>query len=223
MATSGAGRPRDASIDQRVLAVAASHLARSGYEAMSVSAVAEEAGTTRQAVYRRWPTKADLATAAVAALADEDRPDPTGDPFADLVAELESFRRGVSRPDGLSLVGTMLIDSADPDLVALYRSRVVLPRRAALRRILERARDGGFVDPDADLDVAVVVMTGGWYARALAGERPLRNWAARTASFVWRGLGGATVPAASSAPTGASVPRSRSPSPASEPFGPSAG
>lgn len=190
MVTTGAGRPRDASIDQRVLAVAASHLARCGYGAMSVSAVADEAGTTRQAVYRRWPTKADLATAAIAAIAQEDRPEPTGDPFADLVAELESFRRGIGRPDGLSMVGTMLIESTEPELVELYRSRVVRPRRAALRRILERARAEGLIDADADVDLAVVVMTGGWYARALAGERPLRGWSERTAAFVWRGLGG---------------------------------
>ncbi len=37
---------------------------------MSVAAVAEEAGTTRQAVYRRWPSKAELGAAAMAAFAD---------------------------------------------------------------------------------------------------------------------------------------------------------
>ena len=184
MATTGPGRPRDTSIDERVLAVAVTHLARSGYEALSVSAVAEEAGTTRQALYRRWPTKADLATAAIAALAEEQRPEPTDHPFTDLVAELESFRRGVSRADGLSMVGTMLVESTEPELVALYRSRVVLPRRSALRGILERARAAGLIDSAADLDVAVVVMTGGWYAGALAGGRPLPNWAPRTAAFV---------------------------------------
>jgi len=176
-----------------VLAAAASHLACAGYEAMSVSAVAEEAGTTRQAVYRRWPTKADLATAAIASLAREDRPVPSDDPFADLVAELESFRRGISRPDGLSMVGTMLVESTEPELVELYRSRIVLPRREAIRRILVRARDAGLLDAESDLEVAVVAVTGGWYARALAEDRPLRGWALRTASFVWRGLGG-TLP-----------------------------
>jgi AcrR family transcriptional regulator len=45
-----AGRSRDASIDDRVLAAAARQLAASGYEALSVAAVADEAGTTRQAL-----------------------------------------------------------------------------------------------------------------------------------------------------------------------------
>jgi AcrR family transcriptional regulator len=66
--TERAGRPRDQSIDRRVLDVARRHLALHGYESMSVLAIADAAGTTRQAVYRRWPTKADLATAAIASM-----------------------------------------------------------------------------------------------------------------------------------------------------------
>ena len=46
--------------DQRV-ALGQHQDAGDGYEAMSVAAVAEEAGTTRPALYRRWATKADLA------------------------------------------------------------------------------------------------------------------------------------------------------------------
>lgn len=185
-----AGRPRDASIDERVLAVTAAHLARSGYEAMSLVTVAEEAGTTRQAVYRRWPSKADLATAAIAALAEADERRPTDDAYADLVHELRSFQRGITRPDGLSMVGTMLNSGTDPALVELYRRRVVAPRRAALRRILERARAEGRIDHDADVATAVTMLTGSWYARALAGDPVPRGWADRTARLVWRGLGG---------------------------------
>ena len=45
-----------------LLAPVAAHAEEfNGYDAMSVVAVAADAGTTRQAVYRRWPTKADLA------------------------------------------------------------------------------------------------------------------------------------------------------------------
>lgn len=190
MSRPGAGRPRDSSIDERVLAVAATHLARSGYDAMSVVTVADEAGTTRQAVYRRWPSKADLATAAIASLAEAGRPAATGDPYEDLVAELRSFQRGVSRPDGVSMVGTMLNAGTDPELVRLYRERIVAPRRTALRRILERARVEGRIDEHADVATAVAMLTGSWYARALAGEAVPRSWARRTAILAWRGLGG---------------------------------
>lgn len=183
------GRPRDASIDDRVLEVARRHLAEHGYERLSLAAVAAEAGTTRPALYRRWPGKAELATAAIAALARADERPDTDDPLADLVAELEAFRRGVTRPDGLSLVGTMLQRGTDPRLLALYRERVVAPRRTRLRAVLERAIASGAL-PGGDVELAVASLTGSFYALALAGAVP-RDWAQRAAAHAWRALGGA--------------------------------
>lgn len=169
-------------------------LAAHGYKAMSVAAVAEEAGTTRQALYRRWSGKAELVGAAVSAVADEIADTDSGDPFADLVAELADFQRGVSRPGRLSLVGTMLQDSVEPDVRARYQARVVAPRRQRLRLILQRAQRVGQIDADADLDIAVTMCTGSWYARALTGAAPPRSWPQRVATLVWRAVGG-TPPA----------------------------
>jgi AcrR family transcriptional regulator len=184
------GRRRDSRIDARVLAVANRHLAASGYDALSVAAVAEEAGTTRQALYRRWPTKASLAAAALQQEVEDPQGALSDDPYADLVAELTDFRRGVSRPGRLSLVGTMLQDTTEPTLRDRYRKHVVAPRRQRLREILERARRLGLVDPEADLDVAVTLCTGSWYARALDGSPPPPRWPQRTAALVWRAVGG---------------------------------
>jgi AcrR family transcriptional regulator len=187
------GRRRDPDIDARVLAVAGRHLGASGYEALSVAAVAQEAGTTRQAIYRRWPTKASLAAAALQQAADDVAAIRSADPYADLVAELAHFQRGVSRAGRLSLVGTMLQDNTEPQLRARYRERVVAPRRRRLLTILERARRQGMIDADADLEVAVTLCTGSWYARALAGSAPPPRWPQRTAALVWRAVGG-TLP-----------------------------
>jgi AcrR family transcriptional regulator len=174
-----------------VLAVAGRHLAASGYEAMSVAAVAHEAGTTRQALYRRWPTKASLATAALQQAADEGAPpDRSDDPYGDLVAELASFQWGVSLPGRMSMVGTMLQDGIDPAVRARYRQRVIAPRRRRLQEILERAQARGLIDGDADLEVAVSLGTGSWYARALAGASPPPRWPERAAALIWRAVGG---------------------------------
>lgn len=184
------GRPRDLSIDTAVLEAAARHLAAHGYEAMSLVAVAEEAGTTRQALYRRWPSKAELATAAIAQIASATAPPQTDDPFADLVAELTAFQKGVSRPDGVSMVGSMLQAGTDSDLAALYRSRVVAPRRQRVRDILQRGIDAGLLAAEADLESATAACTGIYYALELAGERIRKTWAERTAHFIWRACGG---------------------------------
>jgi AcrR family transcriptional regulator len=188
------GRARDPRIDARVLAAAHRHLAALGYEAMSVAAVAQEAGTTRQALYRRWPDKASLAADALQAAAEPGPEVGSEDPLADLAAELADFQRGVSRPGRLSLVGTMLQDSTAPEARTRYQAQVIAPRRRRIRAILERAQTLGLIDADADLDVAVTMGTGSWYARALAGDDPPPSWPARTAAFVWRAVGGATAP-----------------------------
>lgn len=187
------GRHRDPAIDARILAVAHQHLSTAGYEAMSIAAVAEEAQTTRQALYRRWPTKASLASAALTAGEDAGPEVSSQNPLRDLIAELRDFQRGVSRPGRLSLVGTMLQQSTDPSLRTRYQARVVKPRRARIRAILERAQKLDLIDPDADLDLAATFPTGSWYGRALAGDRPPRNWPERTAKLVWQAVGG-TIP-----------------------------
>jgi AcrR family transcriptional regulator len=184
------GRTRDPDIDARVLAVANRHLSSHGYQAMSLAAVAHEAHTTRQALYRRWPTKASLAAAALTAAVDVPTAGTSEDPLADLAAELASFQRGVSRPGRLSLVGTMLQDSTAPEALTRYRAQVIAPRRGRIRAILQQAQRLGLIDPDADLDIAVTMCTGSWYARALAGSPPPPNWPSRTAALVWRAVGG---------------------------------
>jgi AcrR family transcriptional regulator len=182
------GRPRDPSIDERVLEIARRQLAEHGYEGLSLTAVADAAGTTRPALYRRWPGKAELATAAIAALSAAHTREATDDPYRDLVAELTAFRRGVTRPDGLSLVGTMLQAGTEPELLRLYRERIVIPRRARLRAILERGVAGGLLI-GGDIELAVASLTGSFYALALAGAVPA-HWPTRAAAHAWRSLGG---------------------------------
>ena len=190
---SSPGRSRDAAIDARILAAAKRQLSALGYEGMSLAAVAEEAGTTRQALYRRWANKAALAGDAVAAM--DDAPDcplqaDEQDPLRALVAELADFRRGISKPGRLSLVGTMLQETTEPEVLQAYRARIIQPRRRRIAAILETARERGLIDADADLTIAVALCTGGWYGRALAGDPPPDDWPQRTAALVWRSLGG---------------------------------
>lgn len=190
MTLANVGRPRDLGIDRAVLTAAREQLAMVGYEAMSLSAVAERAGTSRQALYRRWATKADLATAAIATMSRAAERVPTDDPFAELVEELQAFQIGVTRPNGVSMVGTMLQESVDPGLRRHYRERLVEPRRERIRAILGRAIAAGLVDGDVDLDYAAAACTGSLYGLALAGHAIESDWATKTASLVWRGLGG---------------------------------
>lgn len=59
------GRPRDPRIDAAVLGATVELLAETGYQGLLVSAIAERAGTSKPAIYRRWPSKAHLVHEAV--------------------------------------------------------------------------------------------------------------------------------------------------------------
>lgn len=184
-----AGRPRDTDLDLAIVHAAQELLSEVGYEALSIAAVADRAGTTRPAVYRRYGDKPGLAIAAISALAITLVPTPSEDPLEDLVAELSAFRRGITGVNGLALAAVALSDATDDDVRAAYRRQIVAPRRARIGAILDRAHEAGaLTGSPADRRVAVTMCTGSWYAYALAGETPPRDWPRRVASLVWHAL-----------------------------------
>jgi AcrR family transcriptional regulator len=69
----GRGRPRREGADAEILGVALSLLREKGYRELTVDTVAERSGVAKTTIYRRWPTKAALVTAAIAPLVAENR------------------------------------------------------------------------------------------------------------------------------------------------------
>jgi AcrR family transcriptional regulator len=188
------GRPRAPDTDQRILDATLRLLGKDGFARMSVDAIATEAGVTKPTIYLRFRNKAELARAALTSLAaarDRSAPSVTGDVRTDLVAQLEHFRQGVSRPFGVSLVGTVLAEEHEtPDLLALYRELIVLPRRTMLRATLQRARDQGDIRPDVDVEEAVNALIGAFYARYLTGADFPNDWERRIVDTVLNGVRG---------------------------------
>lgn len=178
------GRPRDASIDGCVLDATLAQLTATGYAGLSIAAVAQAAGTTRPAIYRRWKDKSELVVDAVARLAEADLPVVTGDVRADLVAELENFAHCIDEPGARPLAGLMLAGDMEPAVRAAYLERIVGPRRTRLRGLLAAAADAGLIDPDADIAMAGSFLTGSWYAHAIAGNPLPDDWAQRATALV---------------------------------------
>lgn len=180
------GRPRSPALDRQILAVAVEHLRRLGYEDMSMEQVAAEAGVGKATLYRRYRNKADLATAALASIAqpsfDEPLPDGTCEALID---HLRRFERGVSC--GLGVVGTLLGGRSDPELLELHRERVISRCRARGQEILRRAQDRGEVRRDADLEASLDLLVGSYFARCLAGGSTHR-WAETAVDTLLRGL-----------------------------------
>ncbi|MCC6831927.1 MAG: TetR/AcrR family transcriptional regulator [Thermoleophilia bacterium] len=184
-----AGRPRVAAHDGAILDAALRLLATAGYGGMTIDAVAAEAGVSKATVYLRWPTKADLATAALAHVRETGGTRVTGDLRRDLAAILGAMRRNIRRLSATGIIGMCLAEErAAPELLALFRERSIAPRRAELRALLDAARDRGELRDGADLDTAVDLLMGAHHARYMAGGPFPRGWEERVVSGVLDGL-----------------------------------
>ncbi len=183
------GRPRSPEVNRSILHAAMRVMARSGYAGMSIEEVAAEAGVSRPTIYLRYPDKAELATAALASHRDRGRPAESGDTHADLVARLRHFRRGVERPFGMAMIGSVLAEEhATPELLMLFRERVVEPRRDELREVLEHARKRGELREGVDAEAAVNMLVGSYYAKYLAGDPFPDDWPEAAVGTILEGL-----------------------------------
>jgi len=184
------GRPRSPEVDREILQAAMQVMARGGYARMSVEEVAAEAGVSRPTIYLRYSGKAELATAALAAHRTLGRPEETGDTRVDLVARLRHFRRGVERPFGMAMIGSVLAEEQiTPELLELFRERLVNPRREEVREVLEHARERGEVGAGGDVEAAVNMLVGSYYAQYLAGTPFPEDWPEAAVETLLGGLG----------------------------------
>ncbi len=186
----GRGKVRDPSIDQAVIRSTQRNLATHGYHRMSVDNIAAEAGTTKATVYKRWSSKADLATAAVAAMIRQEPPPDTGTTLGDLVNYLNMLRARTEENYGMGIFGALLAEeSHTPELIRLFRERILQPRRLVMRRVLERAAAQGELKENIDLDDAVGMLFGTYYGDCIAGLELPEDWAERTVRILWSGIG----------------------------------
>jgi AcrR family transcriptional regulator len=183
------GRPREPEIDQKVLKATLQQLACMGYSRMSIDQVAILAGTTKPAIYRRWASKEDLATAALAFLQTEGMPQPTGDVRRDLIAVLKDFQTKLMRPNGMAMIGTLLVEEKhNPLLLKCFRERIVGPRRRGIMEILVAGQANGQISKVADLEMASNLLVGGFYAHYLTGKPMPKEFHVRSVDLVLAGL-----------------------------------
>ncbi|HEY1575344.1 MAG TPA: TetR/AcrR family transcriptional regulator [Pseudonocardiaceae bacterium] len=180
MTTEGAprGRPRSQQAQQAILAAAADLLLARGLSAVSMDAVAEQAGVSKATIYRWWPTKEALALDALYTEWAGARPQPrnTGSLRGDLLSLLRPWARlAASRPYGRVIAALLAEAQTDPAFAAEYRQRVLQPRRDQARELFDRAIERGEIPANTKIDVALDLLFGAVYHRMLHGHAPLND------------------------------------------------
>jgi AcrR family transcriptional regulator len=129
------GEPRE----RAILAAVIGLLGESGYEAMTMDAVAARAHASKATIYRRWPGKAELVRAAVAVHIAGRVPgaQDTGSLRGDLLAVLRAMS-GHLTPDFMAMMsGLVHAMRADRELAASLRS--LFDQDAAAEQVIGRA------------------------------------------------------------------------------------
>jgi AcrR family transcriptional regulator len=184
------GRPRDRRIDDAVLRATVDLIGTTHYADLSVDAIARQAGTSKPAIYRRWPSKAHLVHEAVFPVDEAtDLPDTgslVGDVREILRRTVDVLTTPAARAAIPGLVGEM---AADLTLHAALLERFGATLSRGLTDRLRDAATRGEVRPEvtaADLTEAVAGIA--FLALLTRGAALDHEWVDRTTMLITRGI-----------------------------------
>lgn len=189
-----AGRPRDPRIDAAILRATAELLVEIGYANLTLAAVAERAGTTKTALYRRWASKAELVHETAFPAVPVGLDAPAGAVADDIRAMLSAARDVFTSP---------LVRAALPGLIADMSADVALSERVlarfagvfdAVRQRLVDAAKNGEVHRDVEPERLIELIGGAAMLRILLipGITLDDTWVDQTAAIITHGV--AVVP-----------------------------
>lgn len=154
---SGAKRPpavrrRGAALERAILDATLEQLGDVGWSALTMEGVAARARTGKAAVYRRWPSKAELvAEALYSGLPDVSVPPDRGDLREDLIELCRRMLSAMYSPSGCAL--RAILDECDRTdaerFHGLIMGGVIKPGKQLMADVVRRGIERGEVRPDA--------------------------------------------------------------------------
>ena len=184
------GRPRNPLIDEAVLRAAAELVLEVGYADLTIAAIAERAGTSKPAIYRRWPSKAHLVHEAAFRDGDEQLSLPeTGSLHDDLAEMLRRTAAAFADPVARALTpGLMAEIAADPSLHPALLERFGGAWKGFHDRMATAAANG-VARADIDTDVLIETLAGASLMRLLISPDALdEHWVEQTTTLLMRGI-----------------------------------
>jgi AcrR family transcriptional regulator len=184
------GRPRDPRADRSIVSAALDVIAEQGVHAFRMDDVAERAGVGKGAIYRRYRSKDELVTAAVAELVSEIAVPDTGSTHDDLLALMRDAVSVYADPTAAGVMPSLVAAMRrQPELAQAVRGGFLARRRDALREVLERGVSRGDLRADLDLEFALDVLGGPLFYRLLITGGPIdEQLAANVADLILRGF-----------------------------------
>jgi AcrR family transcriptional regulator len=133
-------------------------LAEHGYARLSMEAVAKRAGVGKSALYRRWPSKQEMATSVIseATVAQAPSTADTGSLRDDLRATVNALMAWLAHPQFSRILPDLVAEMArNPELGDVVDAVVCGPRREPAATMFQRAVERGELRADIDLELTL--------------------------------------------------------------------
>jgi AcrR family transcriptional regulator len=162
------GRPRSENARQAILRSTLKLLRKTGFEQLSIEAIATDAGVGKATVYRWWPSKGALVVDAFASSTEDELRFPdSGSVYGDMALQIKQFLAVLHSPRGRIVKAVIGAGQSDAKLLEEFRSRLLRPRRQWAYQTLRRGIERRELPENLDLDLVLDVLYGAIYMRFL--------------------------------------------------------
>jgi AcrR family transcriptional regulator len=152
-------RPRDDSLDERIIAAAEDLLRDVGFARFSLTEVARRAGVGKPAVYRRFADKADLIMALTVDAGTPQQID-TGSFAGDIRAAVEQLARSLDASSREIVAAQLAVVISDPAAARRFEVRDITPANEAIMRLWDRGVERGEVRAELDGIQSITALSG---------------------------------------------------------------
>lgn len=187
------GRPRSRRSHEAILAATREILIDSGVHELSIEGVASKAGVGKATIYRHWKSKDDLISEAIGTIANDIVIPDSGNAINDFTAVLNGMVKVAedatqSSTTAFKKILAGLMES--PVLMDIYKEQFIVPRRNALKQIIEKGIEQGQIRKDVQIDHLIDVIGGSYFYTILMNDEPMSAeiWLARIKPIIMEGI-----------------------------------
>ena len=164
---------RSARVVSEVLSATLELFAEQGYAGVSFEAVAARAGVNKTTIYRRWPTRTELLSAAMFSLRDEEPEAPnTGSLREDLGQVLRQRAARMETPRYRAIMQSFFLGNTEPEIQAIVR-RMREERPVVPPVVFERAVRRGELPKGSDPQLMAAALVGPVHNRSFWKREPV--------------------------------------------------
>lgn len=190
-ATRSVGRPRSEETRAQILAATVRLLETRTVQAISIEAIAKEAGVGKATIYRWWDSKALVVIEAFIEHHVVKTPMPRNVPPGEAIAcHLISLIHEYAGWSGRIVAQIIAEGQSDPAVLREFRERFHYGRRALVREMIEEWRSKAPIPTPPNVEALSELLYAPVYMRLLVGNGPLDDhFAKEHIEYVYRLLG----------------------------------